>query len=59
MILSSSYRKLAWVGYELMTTEFCSDALTNGTNTLTKFMSSTHTLSQLCTPAPISYFIYI
>ena len=27
--LWSSYRKLAWVGYELTTTEFRSDALTN------------------------------
>ena len=28
-ILWSSYRKLAWVGFEPMTTEFCSDALTD------------------------------
>ena len=28
-ILWSSYRKLAWVGSELTTTEFCSDALTD------------------------------
>ena len=28
-ILGSSYRKLAWVGFELMTIEFCSDTLTN------------------------------
>ena len=28
-IFTSSYRKLAWVGFEPMTTEFCSDALTD------------------------------
>ena len=29
LILWSSYRKLAWVGFEPKSTEFCSDALTN------------------------------
>ena len=29
IILWSSYRKLAWVGFEPMTTEFCLDALYN------------------------------
>ena len=28
-IISSSYRKFSWVGFDLMTTEFRSDALTN------------------------------
>ena len=28
-ILWSSYRKLAWVGFDSMTTEFCSEALTD------------------------------
>ena len=41
-ILWSSYRKLAWVGFEPMTTEFRSGALT---------------LSQLCTATPISSFV--
>ena len=42
----SCYRKLAWVGLESLTTEFCSE-------TLRTFITSTGTQSQLCTPTPI------
>ena len=46
-IIWSSYRRLAWVGFELTTTEFRSDALTDWG------ISSTRTQSQLCTATPI------
>ena len=47
--IESSYRKLAWVGFESMTTEFRSDALTNWA---IRPWSSTCTQSQLCTATP-------
>ena len=48
-ILSSSYRKLAWMEFELTTTEFHSDALTNWTIRPWE--------RQLCTATPISSFV--
>ena len=51
-ILWSSYRKLAWVGFEPTTTEFHSDALTDWA--IRPWVQLA--LSQLCTPTPISSF---
>ena len=47
-IVWSSYRKLAWVGFESMTTEFGSDALTDW---------AIKSCVQLCTAPPISSFL--
>ena len=49
-ILWSSYRKLSWVGFELTTTEFLSDALTDWAIRLAL-------KRLLCTATPISSFV--
>ena len=50
-IFWSSYRKLTWVGFEPMTTEFRSNPLSF------QAMSSTRIQSQLFTATPISLFV--
>ena len=54
-VLWSSYRKLAWVGFEPKATEFYSNALTDWA--IVGTMSSTHTQIQLSTATPISMFV--